>query len=204
MKFIDLFSGLGGFHVGLKNNGHECVFSCEIDADLRELYKVNHEIMPHDDIRTIDEVKVPAHDILCAGFPCQPFSLAGKKKGAKCPASGKLIDHVVRIAKYHKPKFVLLENVPNVITIEDGLFWEYIQNAFQEIGYTLDFKIISPTDVGIPQNRKRVFIIGIRSDIDKRQFEWPNFEASLQQPNLQLLLNSTFEHKKLEPKKIDL
>ncbi len=125
MKFIDLFSGLGGFHVGLAKNGHECVFACEIDADLRKLYFQNHKIKPHSDIRSVDVGSIPNHDVICAGFPCQPFSLAGKKKGAKCPESGRLIDNVIAIAKHHSPKYVLLENVPNIITIEDGKFWNY-------------------------------------------------------------------------------
>ncbi len=172
MKFIDLFAGLGGFHVGLKENGHECVFSCEIDKDLRNLYEHNHSIKPHDDIRTINEEDIPSHDILCAGFPCQPFSLAGKKKGAKCPESGKLIDHVIRIARFHQPKFIMLENVPNVLTIENGKFWKYINNTFGSIGYNLTHKVLSPVEFGIPQNRKRIFIIGIRSDLNSPSFNW--------------------------------
>jgi len=202
MKFIDLFSGLGGFHVGLAQHGHSCVFSCEIDPDLRNLYKINHDLMPHDDIRTIKEENIPEHDILCAGFPCQPFSLAGKKKGAKCPESGKLIDHVLRIAKYHQPKYLLLENVPNVITIEEGKFWEYIKVSFEELGYKIDYKIISPTDIGIPQNRKRVFIVGVRNDLIEG-FKWPEISLNYEN-NFQKLLNDNFEYKKLEPQKNQL
>ena len=115
MKFIDLFAGLGGFHTGFANSGYECVFACEIEPHLRTLYKENYGIEPHGDITKVNEVEIPEHDVMCAGFPCQPFSLAGKKKGAECPASGRLIDHVIRIAKHHTPKFVVLENVPNVL-----------------------------------------------------------------------------------------
>lgn len=205
MKFIDLFSGLGGFHVGLKNNGHECVFSCEIDADLRELYQINHGILPHDDIRTINENTIPEHEILCAGFPCQPFSLAGKRKGAECPESGKLIDHVLRIAKHHQPKFVLLENVPNVLTIADGEFWHYLRTSFEDIGYKIDCKIISPVDLGIPQNRKRVFILGIRKDIDGSTFSWPNASTDeIKNIPLSDILDNSLEHKKLEDGKQEL
>lgn len=202
MKFIDLFSGLGGFHVGLKNNGHECVFSCEIDKNLRALYEVNHGIKPHDDIRTVKESDVPPHDILCAGFPCQPFSIAGKRKGAKCPESGKLIDHVLRIAKHHKPKFILLENVPNVLTIENGQFWEYVRTSFESIGYNIDYRVISPVDLGIPQNRKRVFIFGSRSDINAEAFKWPtSTDDGIVKVNLGEILDNSLDHKKLEPKK---
>ncbi|ENV37510.1 hypothetical protein F959_01633 [Acinetobacter venetianus RAG-1 = CIP 110063] len=202
MKFIDLFSGLGGFHVGLSKHGHQCVFSCELDESLRELYKINHDIVPHDDIRTVKEDEIPEHDILCAGFPCQPFSLAGKKKGAKCPDSGKLIDHVLRIVQYHQPKYIFLENVPNVITIEDGAFWDYLKNSFESLNYRLEYKIISPTDIGIPQNRKRVFIVGKRNDLVKA-FEWPKLKNA-KKNDFQKLLNDNFEHKKLEPQKVQL
>lgn len=205
MRFVDLFSGLGGFHVGLKNNGHECVFSCEIDSNLRELYRINHGIMPHDDIRTVDETKVPAHDILCAGFPCQPFSLAGKKKGSECPTSGRLIDHVIRIANYHHPKFVLLENVPNILTIANGSFWKYLNSSFENIGYKVDYKIISPVDLGIPQNRKRIFILCTRKDVDSSSFKWPDASnEKIVEIKLRDVLDSKFEHKQLEVKKIEL
>ncbi|GHA70384.1 hypothetical protein GCM10009007_08900 [Formosimonas limnophila] len=204
MKFIDLFSGLGGFHVGLKNNGHECVFSCEIDKDLRDLYESNHGVRPHDDIRTARESEIPAHDILCAGFPCQPFSLAGKKKGATCPESGRLIDHVVRIAKHHKPKFILLENVPNVLTIENGQFWNYVRSSFELIGYKMDYRIISPVDLGIPQNRKRVFILGTRSDVKNESFKWPSAsDEGIIKVSLNEILDNSLHHKKLEIKKSD-
>lgn len=202
MKFIDLFSGLGGFHVGLAKHGHECVFSCEIDQSLRELYKINHKITPHDDIRTVKEESIPEHDILCAGFPCQPFSLAGKKKGAKCPESGKLIDHVLRIVKYHQPKYIFLENVPNVITIENGAFWNYIKSSFEGLNYRIEYKIISPTDIGIPQNRKRVFIVGVRKDVTDT-FEWPELK-NIKKNDFKKLLDKSSEHKKLEPQKAEL
>ena len=95
LRFIDLFAGLGGFHVALKALGHECVFACEIDEELAALYEKNHGLRPHGDIRTLDITKVPAHDILCAGFPCQPFSKAGGQEGFECPQWGDLIDYVI-------------------------------------------------------------------------------------------------------------
>lgn len=204
MKFIDLFSGLGGFHTGLAKNGHKCVFSCELDENLRKLYEINYGLLPHDDIRTIEEHKIPEHDILCAGFPCQPFSLAGKKKGSKCPDSGKLIDHVVRIAKFHQPKIILLENVPNILTVENGTFWKYLQDSFNNINYLLDFRIISPVELGIPQNRKRIFIVGIHKNLMQKKFEWPDLTKIKQEPNLKSILDKKLEHKKLESKKANL
>ena len=203
MKFIDLFAGLGGFHAGLSERGYECVFACEIEPELRELYYENYGIKPFDDVTRIDAVKVPRHDIICAGFPCQPFSLAGQKKGAECPKSGKLIDHVVRIAEFHQPKFILLENVPNIISIAGGSFWQYLKDSFEHCGYRLYYKIISPTDMGIPQNRKRVFIVAIRKDLDLGYFNWPAV-TGLGGTSLAEVLSSHNEAKHLEPAKIRL
>ena len=192
MKFVDLFAGLGGFHVGLKNLGHECVFACEIDAGLRQLYEKNHGIYPVGDIREVNPSDIPKHDILCAGFPCQPFSLAGKKKGAKCPESGKLIDYVIEIAKFHKPAYVLLENVPNILTIEDGAFWDYLQKSFKKINYRVQYKVISPVDLGIPQNRKRVFVVATRAIEHSPIYTWPAIS-----PKKEILFDI------LEPQSID-
>lgn len=200
MKFIDLFAGLGGFHVGLAKHGHECVFACEVDTGLRQLYEQNHGHLPQGDIRDIPAKDIPPHDILCAGFPCQPFSLAGKKKGAQCPESGKLIDYVLEIAKYHSPKYVLLENVPNILTIESGIFWRYIKSSFENIGYYLNHNVFSPVDFGIPQNRKRVFGVAIRNDINIKKFEWPK-PTGLNENCLAKLLEPSIACKKLEPAK---
>ncbi len=203
MKFIDLFAGLGGFHVGLAKNNHECVFACEIETELRDLYKLNYGIEPFDDVTKIDVTKIPKHEIICAGFPCQPFSLAGQKKGAECPKSGKLIEHVIRIAEYHSPKFILLENVPNIVTIANGTFWRYLTHSFENIGYKIYYKIISPVDIGIPQNRKRIFIIAVRKDLDKGNFNWPETNK-LKTLNLSKILNKNNIYKNLESQKIKL
>lgn len=202
MKFIDLFSGLGGFHTGFTKSGYECVFASEIDESLRKLYKKNYGIEPHGDITKVDAVRIPPHDVICAGFPCQPFSLAGQKKGASCPSSGKLIDDVIRIAEHHKPKFVVLENVPNVLTIANGTFWEYVVSSFNRIGYNVDYRVISPVEVGIPQNRKRIFVIANRYDIKVDESIWPAIDNN-RQIHLADFLDSSYEHKKLEPKKLN-
>lgn len=199
MKFIDLFAGLGGFHVGFSEQGFECVFASEIDKSLRELYKANHNILPHGDITEIKAEDIPPHDVMCAGFPCQPFSLAGKKKGATCPTSGKLIDDVIRIANYHRPKYILLENVPNVLTIANGTFWEYLVESFHKIGYEIDYKVISPIDIGIPQNRKRLFIMA-HSPGEKADVFWKKHETT-KPPEFTKLLSKHLEHKVLEEKK---
>jgi DNA (cytosine-5)-methyltransferase 1 len=201
MKFIDLFAGLGGFHHGLTNAGDfQCVFASEIDSNLRSLYEKNYGLAPLGDITKIHESTVPQHDVLCAGFPCQPFSLAGSKKGAKCPESGKLIDDIIRIAKYRRPSFLMLENVPNVLTIEDGKFWRYIKKSFEGLGYKIIYKVISPDEIGIPQNRKRLFIIGCLDHALISQFQWPSQNKT---KNLDFVLDKKVKrhHIPLEEKK---
>lgn len=201
-RFVDLFAGIGGFHAGMAENGGECVFACEIDNNLRQIYRNNFGVFPEGDIKKVDEKIVPSHDILCAGFPCQPFSLAGKKKGQACPDSGQLINEVVRIAEYHKPRYILLENVPNIITIDNGAFWVYINKKFNQIGYSLCHRVISPVDIGIPQNRNRVFIVACRDEVDKYKIAWPKKE--LKCISLENVLDHEGAFRMLEPAKAGL
>lgn len=171
-RFADCFSGLGGFRVGLERLGHTCVFASEIDEPLRQLYKRNFGTLPAGDIRLVRAADVPPHDILCAGFPCQPFSLAGKKQGALCPESGKLIDDVFRLVRHHQQKYVFLENVPNVLTIADGAFWGSIVDRFTRLGYRVEYRLYSALEFGVPQQRQRLFAIARRSDMPA--FSWPD------------------------------
>ena len=201
MKFIDLFSGIGGFHKGLLNaGGFECVFASEIDKKLQELYYKNFGIKPKGDIRKINAVDIPNHDILCAGFPCQPFSLAGKKTGYKCPNSGKLINDILRIIKHHSPSFLILENVPNILNIENGKFWNFIKKTLNKLGYEVVYKIISPLDIGIPQNRNRIFILGFKNANHLKKFSWPNNKKKINKLNKILMFSKN--HKKLEQEKV--
>ncbi len=198
MKFVDLFAGLGGFHYGMSNAGFKCVFASELDPKLRELYEFNHGLKVWGDIRKAREYNIPEHDVLCAGFPCQPFSLAGSKKGTECPESGRLIDEVLRIAKHRRPEFLILENVPNILTIANGSFWQYIKTAFEQLGYKLIHKIISPEDVGIPQNRRRLFVVGSLNHGLLELFEWPKLRN---RKSLRDILDDSLPHKVLEPRK---
>ena len=201
MKFIDLFSGIGGFHKGLLNaGGFECVFASEINIELQKLYYKNFGIQPEGDIRKIHEVDIPKHDILCAGFPCQPFSLAGKKTGYKCLNSGKLIKDVLRITKYHLPNFLILENVPNILNIENGKFWKFIKSSLNKLGYEVIYKIISPLDIGIPQNRSRIFILSFKNTNHFKRFNWPNNKKTMKSLNSILICSSN--HRKVEPEKV--
>jgi DNA (cytosine-5)-methyltransferase 1 len=171
MKFVDLFAGLGGFHVGLHALGHECVFACEIDSVLRTVYEKNFGIRAAGDIREVKTEEIPAHDILCAGFPCQPFSKAGAQPGFDCPKNGSLFDEVARIVAHHKPEFVMLENVPNLKRHNGGKTWQLIYEKLKELGYATDADLYSPHEFGIPQIRQRVMIVGRRESLT--DFAWP-------------------------------
>jgi len=171
LRFIDLFAGLGGFHLALNKLGHRCVFACEANEDLATLYEKNFNLKPHRDIRTLDIATVPAHDILCAGFPCQPFSKAGEQQGLQCPQWGDLIDYVIAILRNHKPKYFIIENVPNLVRHEKGKTWESIQRRLKLAGYAVDDKILSPHQFGVPQIRERAFIVGRRGGLPG--FAWP-------------------------------
>jgi DNA (cytosine-5)-methyltransferase 1 len=109
LRFIDLFCGLGGFHQALESLGHRCVFASEIDPELAELYHRNFGLRPHGDIRTVEPEEIPAHDVLCAGFPCQNYSKAGDQLGLDCPKWGDLVAYIVRILNHHQPRMLIME-----------------------------------------------------------------------------------------------
>lgn len=171
MTFVDLFAGLGGFHIALKRLGHKCVFACEINEVLRVAYKKNHGVEPASDIREVKPRDIPKHDVLCAGFPCQPFSKAGEQQGFNCPRWGSLFRNVVDIIKYRKPKFIILENVSNITKHDSGNTWNGIQSLLTEVGYTVEAKRFSPHQFGIPQVRDRVYILGCLDGLE--HFSWP-------------------------------
>lgn len=171
MRFIDLFAGLGGFNLALQRLGHECVFASELDTKLANLYENNFGVKPAGDIREIKLSDIPTHDILCAGFPCQPFSKAGKQQGLNCPQWGNLIDYVARILGHHKPTYFIIENVPNLVRHNQGKTWEKIKEKLCNVGYDIDDQKFSPHQFGIPQIRERAFIVGKKRALNG--FEWP-------------------------------
>jgi DNA (cytosine-5)-methyltransferase 1 len=172
MKFIDLFAGLGGFHVALTNLGHNCVFASEIKPALQTLYETNFGKRPHGNIRFIKESDIPAHDILCAGFPCQPFSKAGRQKGMEDESNGDLFSEIVRILKYHKPRYFILENVQHLAKHDNEETYKHIESVLRdELGYSVQGQILSPHQFNIPQHRQRLFIVGSR--VGLKQFTWP-------------------------------
>lgn len=163
-KFVDLFSGIGGFRYALEKKGMKCVFSSEIDAKAQEAYSKNFGEKPHGDITEIPEKAIPAHDILCAGFPCQSFSISGDMKGLD-DNRGRLFYDIVRIAQYHQPYVLLLENVKNILTVDDGKVIQTIETKLDEIGYVLHKHILNASYFGIPQSRERVYFVGLRKRI---------------------------------------
>ena len=128
LTFVDLFSGLGGFHLALKRLGHTCVFASELNEVLRDVYERNHGLRPEGDITKVPVSTIPAHDILCAGFPCQPFSKAGGQAGFEHPVWGKLFHNVLSIITHHRPKYVMLKNVPNLENHDQGNTWAEIRS----------------------------------------------------------------------------
>lgn len=177
LRYIDLFAGIGGFHLALDRLGHQCVFASELKADLRELYRINFpgcEIMG--DITTIPPEAIPAHDVLCAGFPCQPFSQAGKQQGFNDEKQrGNLFEYICAIVQHHRPRYILLENVANLKGHDKGNTWKEIYRRLHDVlEYDVKEAILSPHQFGYPQHRKRIYIVAIDSHVGNLdEFEFP-------------------------------
>lgn len=161
-KFIDLFSGIGGFHQAMEQLGGECVFASEIDKFCNAQYKKNYGMSSDINIRDVREEELPLFDVLCAGFPCQAFSKAGKQHGLEDKTRGTLFFEIVRILKHHHTPYIVLENVRNIVSHDNGNTWRIIQESLYELGYrtTAEPLILSPHFFGIPQIRERVIILG--------------------------------------------
>lgn len=165
LEFIDLFAGLGGFRIAFEKSGCRCVFSSEIDKYVREVYRDNFGEYPAGDITEISTNEIPDHDILCAGFPCQPFSIAGKRKGFE-DSRGTLFFDIARILKDKQPKAFLLENVRGIVSHDAGSTIKTIENILDSLGYNFRYKIMNSIDYGIPQNRERWYCVGFRKDLN--------------------------------------
>ena len=162
-KFIDLFCGIGGFRVALEKQGMECVFSSDIDKHVQDIYYKNFGERPVGDITEIPERKIPKHDILCAGFPCQSFSISGKQLGVN-DYRGRLFYEIIRIAQYHQPYIMLLENVKNIVSIDGGETIKTIESKLDEIGYNVYIHVLNSSHFGVPQKRERVYFVCLRKD----------------------------------------
>lgn len=176
LKAIDLFAGIGGIRTGFSNaflNKIDIIFSSEIDMNAQKTYYKNYNELPQGDITKIDEKDVPQHDILLAGFPCQAFSVAGNRKGFE-DTRGTLFFDVARIAKYHKPKVIFLENVKGFVNHNKGETFKVVKETLEELGYQVYSKVLNTKDYGIPQNRERIYIVAF---LDKKiKFNFPEKE----------------------------
>jgi DNA (cytosine-5)-methyltransferase 1 len=170
-RFIDLFAGLGGFHVALNRLGGQCVFAAEWKPHLQDLYEINHGLRPVGDITHVDPHGIPAHDVLTAGFPCQPFSKAGDQRGFDCTSQGGLFFNVEEILRAKKPYFFILENVSNLLKHNGGRTLKEIEYRLAALGYHIRYARLSPHNFGIPQIRERIYIVGCLSPLDR--FKWP-------------------------------
>jgi DNA (cytosine-5)-methyltransferase 1 len=168
-KFIDLFAGIGGIRLGFEDVGGECVFSSEWDKHAQRTYSANFGEVPYGDITKIKADEIPPFDVLLAGFPCQPFSQAGLKKGFG-DIRGTLFFDIARIVDHHKPRVVFLENVRNLGTHDKGNTLKVIIGTLEKLGYKVFHKVLNAKDFGLPQNRARIYIIGFKDNVD---FKFP-------------------------------
>ena len=173
LRFIDLFCGIGGFRQALDQHGHSCVFSSDFDPDAQWVYKQNFKDEPLGDLTLLNNGDIPAHDILCGGFPCQPFSISGKREGF-LDNRGTLIQEIIRIAKVSNPKVMLLENVRNYLTHDGGRTMTVTLELLREAGYTVFYQILNASDFAIPQKRERLFFVCFRRDLGVEQFTFPS------------------------------
>lgn len=172
MTFIDLFAGLGGFRIALESFGARCVYSNEWDVPVQKVYQKNFGETPEGDITQVDEKTIPDHDILCAGFPCQAFSISGKQKGFE-DSRGTLFFDVARIVKEKKPKIVFMENVKNFATHAEGRTLNFVKTTMEELGYIFNAKVLNAVDYGVPQKRERIYMVCFRKDLSISKFEYP-------------------------------
>lgn len=185
VKFIDLFCGMGSFHYSFSKMNMKCVFACDIDKDARQVYKDNYGLEPKSDIRCVKARDIPKHDVLCAGIPCQSFSIMGQRKGFESN-NGDLFFEVLRIIDHHKSKVVIIENVMGLLTIHNGNGFSCILNELEVRGYSVQWKVLRLNEFGIPQTRRRVFII---ATLKPPEFELLDFDIFKQDCNLSDFLN---------------
>jgi DNA (cytosine-5)-methyltransferase 1 len=165
LKFIDLFCGIGSFHNSFAKLGWECILASDICEPARKTYKHNHKLEPKGDICEIDPSKLKSYDVLTAGFPCQPFSQAGYRKGFKDEkdSRGTMFSQVMKFVKINKPRIIVLENVAHLLKHDGGKSFERIKKEIGDEGYSITYKVLKCSDYGIPQMRKRLFIVGMKN-----------------------------------------
>lgn len=168
-NFIDLFAGIGGIRIPFEEMGGNCVFTSEWDKYAQQTYEVNYGDKPHGDITQIDEKNIQNFDILLGGFPCQAFSIAGKRLGFE-DTRGTLFFDVARIIKHHKPRAFLLENVKGLLSHNKKQTFKVIYQTLVDLGYHIHYKVLNARDFGLPQNRERIYIVGFLENVN---FDFP-------------------------------
>ena len=198
MKFLDLFAGIGGFRLGMESAGHECVGFCEIDKYARASYKAIHntegEIELHDITRVTDESirRFGSVDVICGGFPCQAFSIAGHRRGFE-DTRGTLFFEICRFASVLRPKYLFLENVRGLLNHDGGATFETIIRTLDELGYDVEWQVLNSKNFGVPQNRERVFIIGhLRGERTRNVFpiSGESEQSDHQPPKIEIIGNT--------------
>ena len=198
-KGIDLFCGIGGFRLAMKENNVKCVFSSDIDIFAQQTYNANFGEFPLGDITQIEAKDIPPFDILTAGFPCQPFSYAGLCEGFKDQTRGTLFFDICRILSYHKPKMFFLENVKGLVSHKNGSTLKIILNNLKALGYNVHWKVLSSLDFGLPQKRERWYCVGFDKSV---KFEFPQKNNST--PTLRDIIEPKNNSKSLELTKFEM
>jgi DNA (cytosine-5)-methyltransferase 1 len=171
--FIDLFAGIGGIRIPFEAAGGECVFTSEWDKFAQQTYVLNFHDEVHGDITQVEESEIPTHDVVLAGFPCQPFSNAGLKEGFN-DTRGTLFFEIERIARYHEPKIMLLENVKGLVSHDKKRTFNVILERLDELGYWVEHKVLNAREFGVPQNRERIYIVAYSKEwFDEGDFSFP-------------------------------
>jgi DNA (cytosine-5)-methyltransferase 1 len=171
-SFIDLFAGIGGFRLALEEFGGKCVYSSEWDKNAQDTYEANFGERPDGDITKVDEKSIPTYNVICAGFPCQTFSISGKQKGFE-DTRGTLFFDIARIAKHHKPEILFLENVKNFEKHDNGKTLEVVKKTLNEIGYNVFYKVLNASHYGAPTSRQRIYFVCFRKDMEVKDFNFP-------------------------------
>lgn len=172
-SIIDLFAGIGGVRIAFERAGFETLFSSEWDPHSQLTYAANFGEKPFGDIRDLSSSRLPKFDVLTAGFPCQPFSTIGKRMGFQDDDQGAMFHEILRILSKKKPKAIFLENVVGITTIDGGRTWVDIRSSLQTLGYHIESAVLDSSKFGVPQKRRRVFIVGFRNRSRMDSFKWP-------------------------------
>ncbi len=172
LTFIDLFAGIGGFRLALESFGLKCTFSSESNKYAQQTYQANFGETPHGDITKIKSEEISRHDVLCAGFPCQAFSISGKRLGFE-DTRGTLFFEIARITKYHQPKILFLENVKNFAGHDKGKTLQTVEQILENLGYKVFYKVLNASNFELPTARERIYILGFRKDLGIDKFNFP-------------------------------